>query len=161
MADCGPVGPGSCEGTVRDQPRCTATSLGSLVAPHFGIDACRCDSTCHVFDDCCADKFDVCGGEGEPVLTSCEGRCYTPGLDSNVWNLQTCACGKGCEEYGDCCHDYVTVCAPAQTDPLCAADDCTKSPLQVRKGSQGNFCYCDFGCVLRRDCCGNHNEVCL
>ncbi len=75
---------------------------------------CWCDDLCTKYNDCCADKEEICKSPQptpdptptptpDPTQKSCEGYCdkKSPG---------GCWCDKLCSSYGDCCPDKQQIC---------------------------------------------------
>jgi hypothetical protein len=83
-------------------------TLAIAIAEPKHLVGCWCDEACCNFFDCCADKFQACGGCQIPGRPFCIGFCgrQSPG---------GCWCDKGCCERGDCCQDIYACgfCIPA------------------------------------------------
>jgi hypothetical protein len=114
---------------------------------------------------CAGDGFDVCGGDGSPEHTSCEGRgclagsCCPPGQE-----VVASACRPCGNDGQPCCHPGGTCrCAPglAECSQLCLAVPAT---VCVRKTLDDNFFAATF-CELREaerrfDCDSEKTRAC-
>ncbi len=102
---------------VKDSSQCSIFSTGSCVSGSTTYcgkkspDGCWCDDLCINYNDCCADKEEVCDNiQPTPDPKSCLNHCdqKAPG---------GCWCDDLCEKYNDCCVDKKKVCDNIQPTP--------------------------------------------
>ncbi len=104
---------------------CTSDSCGDAGSEG----ECFCDEACTDNGDCCANKVDVCGGNGiiPPVFESHAGSC-SEATCGGASEGGACFCDDDCTTFGDCCKDKVSVCGGKGIDTSllvqCDADEC-------------------------------------
>ncbi len=120
---------------------------------------CFCDEQCTAAGDCCADKVDLCAGNGNLPDRAVvpKGSCSAQKCN-NAENPKAangnCFCDDNCAEFGDCCANKAAKCGGPGIDVEvinCGPENCDGAKLDAKGVCRKKGAFADAICCIEKD----------